>query len=207
MWKWDPIVSRYRNIETGRFIARETVLGYVEASTLATGLATDDLALMLTDGILGPAEWRLAMRSQIKREYIRQYILGKGGLEQMTQVDWGSIGGMLKEQYGWLNGFTDALPELSEGQITARSKMYINSAREAYERARARVAVDAGYDEEHWVLNIFADHCPDCEEFELRGWQPIGTFPMPGAGETVCLTNCQCSKVYRNSVTGEEWEG
>ena len=207
MWKWDPIALRYREIETGRFFARSAVLEFVESSALATGLATDDLALMLADGFIGPAEWRLAMRAQIKREYIRQYVLGRGGIGQMTFVDWGSIGGMLKEQYAWLDGFAEVLPGLSEGQITARSRMYINSAREAFERARARVAVIGGYDEEMWILFSPAEHCPDCEDFALMGWQPIGFFSVPGDGSTVCLTNCKCTKIYRNSKTEEVWEG
>jgi len=207
MWKWNPAVARYQDIETGRFIAKAKVLGYCKDPALATGTATDALATMVTDGLLGPAEWRIAFRAEIKREYIRQYVLGKGGLEQMTQVDWGSIGGMLKEQYGWIPGFEEQLLDMTEDQIAARSRMYINSGREGYERARARVADEHGYDEEIWIIDPGAENCQDCLDFAGMGWQPVGTFPFPGDGSTACLTNCKCSKSYRNTETGEEWDG
>jgi hypothetical protein len=165
----------------------------------------ETLAYMVSDGTLSPIDWHQAMRQEIKREYIRQYLLGIGGLDQMTYADWGSIGGMLKEQYGWLNGFAEVVGDLSEQQILSRSAMYSNSAREAFERANGRVAVKWGADEELWVLDPTVENCNDCIEFELMGWQPIGTFPYPGQGATQCLTNCHCTKYYRNSQTGEEW--
>jgi hypothetical protein len=125
----------------------------------------------------------------------------------MTYADWGSIGGMLAEQYGHLDNFAAVLGDLSEAQIMARSKMYINSGREAYERAHARVAAGLGFDEEIWVIDPFADNCDDCLALAEEGWQPIDHFPFPGAGWTVCLTNCKCHKEYRNSQTEEVWEG
>lgn len=206
-WKWNETAARYYNTETGRFLSRAEALGYVDESIKATSSATDLLASYVSDGMIAPTDWHDLMKREIKNEYIREYILGKGGRAQMTQVDWGSIGGMLKEQYGYLDGFAElvASGDLSEAAIRSRSRMYINSAREAYERAKERVAGEAGYDEELWVLGI-ADHCEDCLAFEAEGWQPIGHFPMPGAGHTRCITNCACHKEYRKKETGEVWE-
>lgn len=207
MWKWDPSTGTYVNTETGERFGKEEMLVFVAASILLTGFVADDLAIMIYDGLLDAISWRLALREQIKREYIRQYLLGIGGRSQMTAADWNIIGEMLKGQYQYLEGFVEALPELSEAQIASRSKMYINSARQAYESARSKVAIGLGYDEELWVLDVFAEHCPDCEEFAAMGWQPIGTFPTPGNGSTVCLSSCKCGKEYRNSETEEVWEG
>jgi len=205
-WRWNPDAYRYYNEDNGQFIKFEVVMSFVDQSILGSHNAMETMGYMVSDGMLSPMDWHQGMRAEIKREYIRQYILGIGGLDQMTQADWGSIGGMLKEQYGWLNGFTDQLGELSEKQIIARSAMYSNSAREAFERAHSRTAAKWGADEELWVLDPAADNCPDCVELSLMGWQPIDTFKFPGQGATQCLTNCKCSKIYRNSVTGEEWE-
>jgi len=116
---------------------------------------------------------------------------GRGGLGAMTQADWGSIGGMLKEQYRYLAEFAKAIAEgkLSEAQILARSRMYINSSREAFERAKARVAALLNLTEEMWVLNPQAENCPDCIYYSQQGWKPVAEefYPVPGDGSTQCL--------------------
>ena len=164
-WKWNEKAARYYDTDTGRFLSRSQALGYVEQSIAATESATDLLASYVADDMLSPGDWRLLMREEIKREYIREYMLGKGGRAQMTQADWGSIGGMLKEQYTYLDAFAEQVGEMSEAAIRSRSRMYIRSAREAYERGNAR-AQSGG------VLELPA---------------------YPGDGQTVCLTNCKCN--------------
>ena len=209
---WSESAKRYRDLETGRFVPRETVLSYVEASIEATSSATASLAEYVAGDVLSPGDWRLLMRREIKDEYVRQYVLGKGGVAQMTQADWGSIGGMLKEQYGYLDDFARQVAQgtLSEAQIRARAQMYIRSAREAYERAHSRVADAAGMDEVAWVLNWNAENCPDCQDYADMGWQRVDDDPYngayPGSGHTVCLTNCRCHLEWRSSQTGESWE-
>lgn len=221
MYHWNILAQRYQDTETGRFISRAEVLSFVDASLAASRSASDTLVTLLTEGTLSPLDWREAFREELKREYIREYLSGIGGREVMTQADWGSIGGMLKEQYMFLNNFTDeiALGNLSEGQIRFRAQMYINSAREAHERARSRAAFKLGADEILWVLYPEAEHCDTCQGRADQGWQPIaenGGFPDPDApeggafpadGTSRCLTNDQCSTQYRNSVTDEVWAG
>lgn len=203
-WAWNKAASRYQNVETGQFMARKEVLGYVEKSITASGQATDILASYVADGLLAPGDFYSLMAREIKGEYVRQYLLGRGGRAQMTQADWGSIGGMLKEQYNpHLKNFAEQIAQgkLSEAQIRARAQMYVNSAREAFERAQARSAKIAGLDEVKWVLNFTAEHCPDCEIFSDMGWQRVDEDPYdgayPGSGNTVCLTSCKCHLEYR----------
>lgn len=204
-WAWDPRpkVLRYRDIETGRFLPRGEVLNYVDASIDASGIAGNLLGGYVYDGTLSPADFRALFREELKGEYTREYLLGIGGREQMTQADWGRIGGMLKEQYGHLDDFIAELEagNLTPEQIAARINMYVNSSRESFERAHYQVAGKAGCDEELWGLGA-SEHCPDCLEFAGMGWQPLKTFPYPGQGQTQCLTNCQCTVSYRNSTTG-----
>lgn len=165
MWKWDSQNRRYYDLEIGQYMARDKVLGYVQAMIDTAVPVTDTLANLVIDARISPADWQFLMREEIKREYITQYLLGIGGRAQMTPTDWGSIGGMLKEQYGHLDGFLQDILDgkLSEAQIAARSKMYSRSAREAYERANGRA----------W------------------GDPPLKYYP--GDGSTICLTNCACN--------------
>jgi len=202
-WGWDPTAKRYRDLDTGRFMLRSEVLAWVEESLDASTVATDQLAQFVIDGVISPADFGLLMRQELKEEYIRQYLLGIGGRAQMTPQDWGSIGGMLADQYRYLDRFVDEIAsgEVPPGSLLLRVRMYANSAREAYERAHLKNANALGMVEENWVLGD-AEHCSDCVAFAGMGWQPIGTFPFPGEGATECLTNCKCHKIYRDPASG-----
>jgi len=208
MWAWVDKVKQFFNTVKETFLGWKEALGWgaksAEASGQAASRAVDDL-------ITGQNvdAFATAFREELKQEYIRQYLLGIGGLERMTQADWGSIGGMLKEQYHpHLDNFLQDIRDgkLSEAQIRMRAQMYIDSAHEAYERAHARCAEELGMDEELWLLDPPAEHCEDCVAFAQEGWKPKGYFPMPGAGKTQCLTHCRCHKRYRNSKTGKEYD-
>jgi len=208
-WAWNEAARRYYNPATGRFLTRTQALGFVEQSLAATASATDLLANYVANDLLAVADWRLLMREEIKGEYIRQACLGRGGRAQMTQSDWGLVGSQIKEQYRYLDGFAREVAEgrLSEAQIRSRAQMYTNSAREAFESMQQRVAEASGYDEEAWTVNAALENCPDCLDFQALGWQPVGTFPTPGDGSTVCLTNCGCAKEFRKSETGDLFWG
>ena len=163
-WTWNLKAKRYQDASTGRFMARDEVLGLVQQSLDASGNVTDTLAGLAAGGQLAPGDWRDMMRSEIKGEYLRQYMTGRGGRAQMTYSDWGRCGAMLKAQYKWLEGFAEqvATGELSEAQIRARARLYVDSARQAYEKGNAR-----------------ALGAPDLPAY-------------PGDGSTACLSNCQC---------------
>jgi len=117
VWIWLPDLQRYRDLTTGRFASEPEVMEWVATSIRGSSVVTDTLTQQLAQRQLRLGAWQRLMRQEIKDEYIRQYLLGRGGLEQMTQVDWGSIGGMLKEQYGWLDKFVAEIEmgRLSEG--------------------------------------------------------------------------------------------
>lgn len=165
-YRWDVGAKRYRDTDTGRFLSREKALEYVDGALQAGRTATGTLANLVAEGTISAADWRDKMRQEIKDEYIRQYLSARGGLSQMTQADWGSIGGMLTEQYKYLDKFYGevAAGNLTKGQIAARAGMYINSAREANERAHGR-----------------SQGLPD------------GSLPAyPADGSSECLTNDRC---------------
>jgi hypothetical protein len=103
------------------------------------------------------------IKQVLKDTYIDMYVMGKGGRNMMTQADWGSIGGMLREQYRYLDRLMAqvAAGEISFAQLNARLGMYVNSANEALWR---------GYNSD----------------------LPFSLPAYPGDGSTPCLTNCQC---------------
>lgn len=208
-WKWNTTAARYYDTNTGKFLSRARALEFVDESLAATENATGLLSSFVSDGMISAGDWRMIMREEIKREYVRQACLAKGGRAQMTPADWGRIGQQIKEQYKYLDSFAEevAKGKLTEAQIRSRSSMYVNSALQAFEGVQEQVAIASGYDEESWHMNPALENCPDCEDFYNMGWQPIGTFPTPCDGSTVCLTSCGCHKEYRNSQTGDIFWG
>jgi len=211
-YKWNPKANRYMwfNGKT-YFVSRTTVLAWVDKSIASTGAVADTLANLVSSGRLAPVDWNVLMRQHIKDEYIRQYITAVGGRANMTKADWGRMGGMLKEQYGYLDGFYKQVQggNLTEGQIKSRARMYINSAREAFERGTAKVAKAWGADEVYWEIDPLVENGPGGITYNSLGWVKIASDPyggnFPGSGGTPCLTACHCGLKYRNSKTGQEF--
>jgi len=110
-------------------------------------------------------QWTMSFREALKNEYLDEYALGKGGFVNMTQADFGSVGGMLRNQYGYLDKFAQDIADgkLSEAQIRNRSRMYADSATQAFERGKTR-----------------AQGVPELPAY-------------PGDGSTACGSNCKCA--------------
>lgn len=121
-FKWDSGVARYRDAGTGRFLSQERVAGLINESLAASRDVVSALGELVADGTLSAADWQAQMRQELKEEYIRQYLAGRGGRAAMDSADWGRVGGMLKEQYDYLSRFTAQIEEgnLTGGQIKMR---------------------------------------------------------------------------------------
>jgi hypothetical protein len=136
---------------------------------------TDDLVADLFARRISHQEWTLAARQQIKDAFISQYLLGRGGRAAMTQADWGRLGGILKQQYQYLQRFEQDLIDgkLTEAQARVRLQMYIKDSIQAHERALATA----------------------------KGVPQLPAYP--GDGQTVCKANCACHWEYEE--TEDEW--
>ena len=114
-WGYSPEYKAYRDLSTGRWASRVQVQGWVTENIALAQNSADSLAAMVADDLIRVGDWQAVMRQQIKQSYIEQYITGKGGIEQMTQADWGSIGGQLSEQYSYLDSFSQ---EIAAGNLS-----------------------------------------------------------------------------------------
>lgn len=200
-WKWSEKARRYYDLDAHRFMSRDKALGFVSQSIDKSRPITQSLTSMYYSQKISLDDWRSAMRTEVKNEHIRQYILGVGGRDQMTPADWGRLGATIKGQYKYIDGFGDGLAagKVSEGQALVRAGMYADSARASYEKGHFQSQTRGGREvtEELWVLGSTENHCKDCPDLASAGWVPIGTHPFPGDGNTECLTNCLCHKEYR----------
>jgi len=203
---WRGKLAQFWNRTVGRLVPRLQINRWVTASIEAVPVG--EWAEQLAAGTLDVGTWEENFREEIKKEYLRQAMIGAGGVEQMDAKAWGSTGGQIADQYRYLDDFADevATGDLTEGQIRRRSEMYINSAREALEREKEKAARKAEMNEVWWKRTA-EESCPDCVDFENMGWRPVDPWPYmigkrkarPGTGDTICLTSCKCGLRYRKA--------
>lgn len=131
-------------------------------------------------GDISIQRWRMDFRRELRKAYTAEYLYGKGGVGAMTAADRGRLGGMLAEQYKWMDKFAAEMAQgnLSPVQVKARMGMYFSSSRESYERSRT------------------------------ASWGMPRLPAYPGDGSTQCRVNCQCSWRIAESETAWEavWE-
>jgi hypothetical protein len=144
MTAWRYSVERHRYLyPSGRAVPVSRVTRLRNDFIAGRQPGAVELARQLAAGEASVAQWEREVRALVKRVYIAEYALGAGGRDMMTRRDHGRIGGLLANQYRFLRGFAEAVADgaLSERQIADRTTLYLESATQAYERARA-----AGYD-------------------------------------------------------------
>lgn len=196
-WYWDISVHNFRD-EGGRFMSQKHALDLARRSIEIAERPVGYLAQSVSDGRLSPKVWETLMREQTKDAYIREYVLGIGGRDQMTYADWGRVGRALRDQYDFLGQFKGELPNLSQAQIEARAAMYPKASREAFEMAKYQNNKEMELVK--WQLSD-VKHCETCWGFAEQGWVPNDENAFggayPGDGSTICLSNCACSLEYQ----------
>lgn len=164
-WVWAPESHVYRNTATGRYIGTKDMLALRDTYASAKRQMAGDLARRVGAGEINIAQWEKAMRNDVRNSFIDQYVLAHGGRNSMTPADWGRIGSMTKDQYGYLHKMAEEIKAgtLTEKQIAARGGMYHDASISAYERAHA-----------------LAYGMPDLPVY-------------PASGASACLSNCRCA--------------
>ena len=175
-WVWDDRAKRYRDTATGRFITQHKAVTLRDYYIEAKKADMDALSRRLLNHDVNLQQWVLEMRQQIKETYSNEYMLARGGRNNMTQADWGRVGAMVKRQYRYADGFARDIDagKVSGGQIRTRARMYVDSATQAFERAKT----------------------------ESLGLPVLPAYP--GDGQTVCRANCQCH--WEIADVGDHWE-
>lgn len=165
--------NQYQDAESGKFISQSRVRALMQRFENKYKQDIKGISDKLSNGEISLQRWVDDLRQAIKDAYVIQYTVGKGGLDNMTQADWGRIGGLLKGQYAYLNGFASEVAngDLTPKQIAARANLYIDSSTQAFERGKAA---------SHGMISLPA---------------------YPGDGSTECMSNCRCYWSIRKSGT------
>jgi hypothetical protein len=195
-YTWDPESGRYRDTRTGRFVPETQIRTAIDRAIIKANGEVASLARQLRKGDITLEEWSEAMRTEIKAQQLAAAMVARGGVEQMTQDDYGRVGGQIANQYRYLNNFQSeiagGLP--LDGRFINRVQLYSEAARTTFEQTKRDVEEETGSVEESNVLGA-ADHCSECIGLTLDGWVPIGTMPPPG--RRICGNKCKCRLKYR----------
>lgn len=175
-WSWSQSAHRYRNTSTGQFIGQSKMTDLRDEFVEAKREVAQSLASDLAAGKATIQEFEVAFRREIKSSFVDQYVLAKGGRSNMTQADWGAVGRMVRDQYGFAHDFAVDIAngQLSQAQIASRAAAYISSSTQAFERGRS--------------ASFGAPTLPQ----------------YPADGGTVCRSNCKCN--WSIAETDDSWE-
>lgn len=184
LWAYDTNSHRYRVTQegarelgrrAGTYIGERQMVAVRDQWVTAAKARTDALASQYARGTLNLQQWQAGMRQEICVNFVNEYMLGRGGRNNMTPGDWGRIGQRVQVQYRYLESFAAEIStgRLSDAQIAARARMYVEASSQAYERG-----------------NAAARGAPDLPHY-------------PGDGSTQCRSNCKCH--WRITETETEW--
>ncbi len=165
--RWVYRNAKYKFYDTTkkRYLSDRDVRRLLNQYLDAQKAAVDNLSAQVESGDLDLYDWVQKMRLELRQTYWTAYVLGKGGMGQMYEADTLVLSTLLREQYRYLNDFASSFGEgdLSMAQVAARARLYIASARRAFERAR-----------------VAARGMPELPQY-------------PGDGNTRCGVNCLCT--------------
>jgi hypothetical protein len=208
-WRWNQQARRYYvtaegaqalGHKPGTFVSQSQMVTLRDSFINEQKQRTNSWAAELANGRITVQQWTLLMRDEIKNNHIAQYLLAHGGRDTMTPADWGRLGQTIRQQYQYLQKFAEdiASGNLTEGQIAARARMYVESSSQSFGqghqaamgapelpqqpgdgKTQCRSNCKCYWDireleyqwDCYWRLNP-AEHCPDCLENAVR-WNPL----------------------------------
>ena len=187
-YTWNRDTARYRNTETGKFVARRDIIGLLETQVNSAERRLGELTTAMHEGRLSPSTWQVTMRDELRRLHSAQSALGVGGWDRMDFRAWGRVGGLLQADYERMTNLARAVQagEVTLPQALQRVNGYVNAARRGFfesDRDAAR-ATGRTYEERRRLSS--SEHCPTCLDLAAMSWQPFDTLPIPGNGATEC---------------------
>lgn len=201
--RYNTASARYID-SRGRFIPNTAIRKIIDEDVVATQRRMRSLAVDLRARKINLDTFRTGMAGELKNLHLAHSAAGAGGIHNMGAEEYGRAGQRLREQYVYLNKFTQELaanPEMiaervpGKMDLLARTDLYAESGRNTYERQRQREVGKQGYTHERSVLGS-GDSCSECIDVAAAGKAPLGTFPLPG--DRICGPNCKCEMEYSN---------
>jgi len=195
---WDVGLKRYRYKDSGRLAPKKAILNLTKRRITDNQKDLENITEMLYDGDLRLEDWQRTAAKRLKTVHLESLLLGRGGLENVTDDDYLVIGRTLRSEYGYLRNFAREIKAgtVSREQAIARIKMYSRKSNRSYWYGQQKAHGNAKY-----MKRILApvEHCADCKIYANMGIQPVGTLPLP-TESCACGSNCRCSVIYYDEM-------
>ena len=198
--QWSRKRAQYRTPD-GRWIGKQDVRKIIDRDIETTQLRLAATAGEYQAGGLSYELWEARTLTELKRLHIAHAAAAKGGFAQLTQADYGLIGGKLKAQFRYFDGLRREIgrnPAYAESaRFKWRVESYAQAARTTYEAVRFNVEVDAGATHARRILHA-KESCPGCVGAAGAGWIPVDSMVMIGGYE--CNVHCRCTIEYKTEA-------
>jgi hypothetical protein len=197
---WDKRVQRYRYKDSGKFVSLEAVQNLTRKAIFQSEKTIAKISKSLISNNIEVADWEKGFAQELRKIHSYQYLLGIGGHKNMTNIDYGVLGGEIKNELKYLRKFAQTLIKngMSEAEFNRRILMYLDASTGTYEKSRLKSHRRAGF---RWEKRIRTknESCSPCIGFEAMGWQPIGSLPNP-TEDCICRSNCGCYKRFERGI-------
>ena len=190
---------RYRDTATGRYISAQSVRRDVArlADTAGRDVARQ-LTTALKDGRIGLAEWQVGMARAVKNVNYAAVAAASGGVQNMTAVERGRAGAIIRKQYDYLRTFAKEIADGTQpldGRALHRAEMYMDAAKGSFHEQKR-----AGFADAHAGAVVMIrshrhkrDSCRSC--IGLHGkWFRMGDPEYLPVGHRECNVNCGCTE-------------
>lgn len=138
-WSFDPKTKRFID-ERGTPMGERELTDVRDHYLDSMSDLLDTYAQNLESGRWPLSQYEAEMRRRLKDAHIAEYVLGRGGVLQMTPSDYGKIGATLKKQYKYLRSFLDDVEagEETRGEATNRARNFLGAARQSFSHGRGK---------------------------------------------------------------------
>lgn len=190
---------RYRDTATGRYISARQVRGDIDRMVDAAGRgAARQMTEALRDGRISLAEWQTGMARAVKNANYAAVAAASGGVQNMTAVERGRAGAIIRQQYERLRNFAREIAggkQPLDGRALRRADMYMDAARGSYHEQKRAGEAEAHAGQALMIRSHRhrGDSCRDCIDLDGR-WFRAGDPEYIPVGRRQCRTSCRCDE-------------
>lgn len=200
--------ARYRDLNNGRFVSHARITELLEQRVNDAENRLAAIVQGVFNKEIAPGVAQEMARDELRRLNLSNAALGKGGIEQLNFRDYGRTGRQLRDSYQRMSNLLNDVQagRVSLTQALNRVEGYTIEARNQFFAARRDAQRESGRQfEERRTLHA-RESCRGCISYAAMGWQPHGTLPLPGSGDTQCGRYCRCTLESREVVQEAERE-
>ena len=190
---------RYRDTATGRYISAQSVRRDVARLADTAGR---DVARQLTEALrdrrISLAEWQTGMARAVKNVNYAAVAAASGGVQNMTAVERGRAGAIIRKQYDYLRTFAKEIADGTQpldGRALHRAEMYMDAAKGSFHEQKR-----AGFADAHAGAVVMIrshrhkrDSCRSCVGLDGK-WFTMNSPEYIPVGRRECNVNCGCTE-------------